>query len=339
MLPAMEKALLRSPEISLSGMYSPSVHSNYHSQTSAVIAELLPAYSHPVEGDAFRRLLTPALNNSKSSNHIVRASSIALFKVLIKLAPSTVDIEHAATELLSLPKAGKTAGPDHRMTLYTMLGAVPPSDSVSLTLVQTGLPLLAKETHDAAVSVLAASLVTHLVCCLRSGSSLPSDTAAIAAKEMTSTKPVVRRAFCSLVGSALWELGGLESAASEAFAKSIVPSFETNLKTVSANPVGAVAGPLEGYVATAVLLGPLARSKQFGSFSCCPSPIFFIPHSSSLQTMSFRAIPLCNQSRSRVRNPRSCCGIRSTRSSAAKMKKHGYSVLARLSLLSPRIRL
>lgn len=233
----------------------------------SVISEFLPAYSHPVEGDDFRRLLTPALNNSKSSNAFVRSSAIALFRVLINLTTSPADVEHAVSELLSLPKAGKTAGPDHRVTLYTMLGAVPPSESVSLAIVQTGLPLLAKETHDASVAVLAKSLAAHLVRALRAESPLPSDSTSIAAKEMTGTKPVVRRAFCSLIGSALWELDTLNTAASSAFAKVVVPSFETNLKTVAANPLGAVAGPLEGYVATAVLLGPLSRSKQIGSSS------------------------------------------------------------------------
>lgn len=233
----------------------------------SVIAAFLPAYSHPVEGDAFRRLLTPALNSSKSSNHLVRSSSIALFKILIRLTSSAADLDHSANELLSLPKAGKTAGPDHRTALYTMLGAVPPSDSVSLAIVQTALPLLAKETHEASITILAASLVPHLVTCLRAEAPFPSDAASTAAKEMTGTKPAVRRAFCSLVGSSLWELNTLETDASVTFAKAVLPSFETNLKTVVANPLGAVAGPLEGYVAVAVMLGPLSRFGQFGSSS------------------------------------------------------------------------
>ncbi len=246
----------------------------------AVIADFLPAYSHPVDGDSFRRLLNPALNNAKSSNHVVRAGSIALFKVLIKLNSSSADLEHTVTEVLSLPKAGKTAGPDHRLALYTMLGSIPPSEPVSSQIVQTGLSLLAKETHDASVSALGSSLIPHLVHSLRAAS-LPSDIASVAAKEMTNAKPVVRRAFCSLVGSALWELGNIDTTASITLAKAVLPSFETNLKTVSGNPLGAVAGPLEGYVATAILLGPFARSKQFGSFS---SLIFvmFVPYDPSL---------------------------------------------------------
>ncbi|KAI0757516.1 ARM repeat-containing protein [Daedaleopsis nitida] len=269
-LPSMEKALLRSPEISLD-----------------VVAAFLPAYSHPVEGDAFRRLLTPALNSSKSTNHLVRSSSVALFKILIRLTSSPADLDHSANELLSLPKAGKTAGPDHRTALYTMLGAVPPSDSVSLTIVQTGLPLLAKETHEASVAILAASLVPHLVSCLRAEAPFPSNSASTAAKEMTGTKPAVRRAFCSLVGCSLWELNTLETDASITFAKAVLPSFETNLKTVVANPLGAVAGPLEGYVAVAVMLGPLSRIGQFDDvisnnaalqsiYSASPKPSFLL---------------------------------------------------------------
>ncbi|KAI0657693.1 ARM repeat-containing protein [Cubamyces menziesii] len=259
-LPTMEKALLRSPEISLS-----------------IISEFLPAYSHTLEGDSFRRLLTPTLNSAKSTNPVVRTNASVLFKVLMRLNTNPVDQEHVATELLSLPKAGKTAGPDHRVVLYTMLGAVLPSEAVSTTVLQTALPLLAKETHDAAVSALAASITPHLVCCLQSDTALPGDSAGVIAKEMTSSKPVVRRAFCSLVGNALLALGKLDSTAAVSFAKAIVPSFETNLKTVAANPINAPAGPLEAYIAIASLLGPLSQSKQFDDV---------ISHNATLQSIT-----------------------------------------------------
>jgi hypothetical protein len=44
----------------------------------------------------------------------------------------------------------------------------------------------------------------------------------------------------------------------------VLPSFETSIKTVAANPLNATAGPLEGYIAIAVLLGPISRSGKFG---------------------------------------------------------------------------
>ncbi|KAI0644913.1 ARM repeat-containing protein [Trametes meyenii] len=259
-LPTMEKALLRSPEISLS-----------------IISEFLPAYSSPLEGDSFRRLLTPTLNSAKSTNAIVRAHASSLFRVLIRLNNSAADHEHTASELLSLPKAGKTSGPEHRVVLYTMLGALPASPSVSSLILQTSLPLLAKETHDAAVTALASSLITHLAFSLGSDSSLLGDSANIIAKEMNNSKPVVRRAFCCLAGNALWKLGKLDSAGSIAFAQTLIPSLEANLKSVAGNPVNAPAGPLEAYIAVSVLLGPVSRTKQFDDV---------ISHNSTLQSIT-----------------------------------------------------
>jgi hypothetical protein len=48
------------------------------------------------------------------------------------------------------------------------------------------------------------------------------------------------------------------------FSKAVIGALEVNLKTVTANPSGAAAGSLEGYVALAMLLGPLSKSGKFG---------------------------------------------------------------------------
>jgi hypothetical protein len=56
------------------------------------------------------------------------------------------------------------------------------------------------------------------------------------------------------------------------FAKSLLPSLENNLKSVVTNPLNSSAGPLEGYIAVAVLLGPLSQTKKFSKSNC---QIFF----------------------------------------------------------------
>ncbi|PSR76114.1 hypothetical protein PHLCEN_2v8664 [Hermanssonia centrifuga] len=251
-LPTMDKALLRSPEISLS-----------------VISDFFVAYSQPLVGEVFRRLLVPTLNSTKSSNPVVRTAAIRLFKTIIEKTDDSTDLKLSLEELLILPKSGKTAGPDHRVALYTMLGYLTPSPSVSPTVVQSTSPLLAKETHDSAVSVLASSLTPHLLFCLRENISIHPDVQTLIAKEMTSAKPPLRRAFCSLTGDAFWQLGELTTEASSDFAKVVFPSYETNLKTVAASPIGSPAGPLEAYIAIAILLGPFARGGKFDdSISC-----------------------------------------------------------------------
>ena len=170
----------------------------------------------------------------------------------------------AVPDLLSLPKSGKTAGPDHRIALYSMLTFLTPAASVSTALIQSTTSLLAKETHEGAIAVLAAALPRHIIFLLREGSLL-SEITQLIAKEMGSAKPAVRRAFCGLAGSVFFQgQDVVETESGATFAKALLPSFESSLKTVSSNPLNSSGGPFEGYVAVATLLGPLAQSKKFG---------------------------------------------------------------------------
>lgn len=234
-----------------------------------MICEFFRAYPSSLTQDAFKRILTPILNCSKSSNTAVRSNAIELFKIIVsKNSEKHEDLQSAAVEVLSLPKAGKTTGPDHRVALYTMLKSLPPSSTTSSEVVSSVPALLIKETNDPAIAVLGSVLSSHLSNQLRATESLSAPVTSSIIKELASAKPPIRRAFYSAVGGAIWSLDSFENEASAAFIKAILPTLETSLKNVSANPVGAVAGPLEGYVAIALLLGPLKRGGKHGNPSC-----------------------------------------------------------------------
>lgn len=227
------------------------------------------AYPHPLDSDAFRRILTQAINNAKSSNPLIRTNSVELFKTTTT-GPASRAHAHsqvAVPELLALPKSGKTAGPDHRVALYSMLALLPPSAATSPAVLQASTPLLAKETHEGATAVLAAALAPHIVFLLRDADAaalVPPETTALIAKEMTSAKAAVRRAFVTLAGSVFFSDSGSWTEKATAFAKALLPSFENCLKVVAGNPLNASGGPLEGYISVAVLLGPLAQSGSSG---------------------------------------------------------------------------
>ncbi|KAG2115671.1 armadillo-type protein [Suillus cothurnatus] len=246
-LPTMEKALLRSPEYSLS-----------------VIADFLLAYSDNLDSATFKKLLTASLNSAKSNNPVVRANATGLFKVLISKDIDSTSVGAALTDVLTLPKTGKTTGPEHRLTLYAMLATMPPSAEVSVIVVQNVPQLLVKETNDAAVGVLVSIITAHLTFILKTTMELPADAAALIAREMTNTKPVIRRAFVSIAGSALWNTDTIDTDAVLAFSTGITSALETNLKVMTANPLTAAVGPLEGYVALALLMGPLTNMGKFG---------------------------------------------------------------------------
>ncbi|KAG1861441.1 armadillo-type protein [Suillus tomentosus] len=229
-LPAMEKALLRSPE------YSQVV----------LIADFLLAYSHNLDSVTFKKLLTASLNSA------VRTNATGLFKILISKGIDFISVD------------GKTTGPEHRLTLYAMLATMPPSAEVSATVVQNVPQLLVKETNDAAIGVLVSIMAVHLTFILKANMEVPTDATAVIAKEMTNTKPVVRRAFVSIAGSALWNVDRVDTDAVLAFLTGIISALETNLKVVTAHPLTAAVGPLEGYVALALFMGPLTNTGKFG---------------------------------------------------------------------------
>ncbi|PFH47401.1 hypothetical protein AMATHDRAFT_152123 [Amanita thiersii Skay4041] len=253
-LPTIEKALLRSPEYSLPPATS-----------------FFTAYAHIFDADTFRRLVTQLVGSSKSNNIAVRSNSVQMFKAIVSKVDSTDAYgltQIATTELLNLPKTGKSAGPDHRIALYSMLSYIVPTPALSAGLLQTTAPLLAKEaqTQEQATMALASVLAPHVATLLHPGvtESLPPETTALIAKEMNNSKPGIKRAFCTLAGSALFD--GDEILTTEkglAFAKSLLPSFEACLKNISTSALTAAGGPLEGYIAIAVLLGSFARSGKF----------------------------------------------------------------------------
>ncbi|TFK26296.1 translational activator GCN1 [Coprinopsis marcescibilis] len=247
-LPIFERSLIRSPELSL-----------------PPVIQFFSSYPRPSTPEIFKKLVTQCINIAKSSSAVVRDGSVALFKAILSSIGGDQQLEAVAlTELLVLPKTSKTTGPDHRISLYSMLGLLIPSSVVSSDLVQSATPLLSKETNEIAISVLAAALPPHIVyILLNDEQGVPKETVQLIAKEMGNAKPAVRRAFSGLVGSVLSSPDIMEKDAGKVFAKAVAPSLENALKSVSANPINTPGGPLEGYVAVAVLLGPFVQSGSF----------------------------------------------------------------------------
>ncbi|KAF5388937.1 hypothetical protein D9757_005117 [Collybiopsis confluens] len=258
-LPTADKALLRSPEFSLD-----------------VLLAFFSSYSHSLSTESFKRVLMHCINTAKSSNPAIRTSSVGLYKALTICATSVEGpgreelLSISVTELLALPKAGKTAGPDHRLALYSMLALLPPLPTISQSILQASAALLAKETHEGATGILSGALRSHLACVLRDSPALGKEmqeVAGVIAKEMQNTKPSMRRWFFILAGGAVWEstrLGddrGEPSDALGSFIDTILPALENILKTVSANPTSGT-GVLEAYIAVALLLGPCTRFNR-----------------------------------------------------------------------------
>lgn len=220
--------------------------------------DLLSSTTHDISSLLPARLLPAVLSASKSSNADTRAKAVELFTTIIaKCSDASVRLK-IATEVLALPKTGKSASAEHRVALFNMTKSIPPSDEVSVLIIDTLAPIVAKENNEPALVALSDNLRPHLGHILTSSVSLSSSTLAALAKELNSSKTSTRRALSSGVGAAAWQDASF-SPEGEKLLAALAPALETNLVSASANTPANPTGFLEGYVAAALALGPLAK--------------------------------------------------------------------------------
>lgn len=204
------------------------------------------------------------LSSSKSSNADTRSKSQTLMRALCAHCADAAVREKIVVEILSLPKSGKTASAEHRATLFAMLKDVQPTEGISTVILDTLVPLISKEANEAAAIQLGAALSVHMGYVVMEGVKMSEPTVALLAKELSSAKIGTRRLLSNAIGSSLWALWALKpssplSPETEKLIVALLPSFETNLATASANAPANPAGFLEGYVAAALAFGSLAQ--------------------------------------------------------------------------------
>ncbi|KAG8759295.1 translational activator of GCN4, partial [Ceratobasidium sp. 428] len=273
-VPAVEKAVLRAPELSLD-----------------MVDSLLRALSRPLPTLLFTRVLTSVLNGAKSTNVLARAGSIRVVTTLLTTPTSPAsplpgapphptptdssetqkrNVEAARQAILAPLKENKTNNADHRISLVAIAAALPSDSGSAAEILNTSLPSIAKDGKEEGWVWVGKLLNGALV----KNEEISKDVVTTLTKEMGSVKVPVKRAVCAAVGSALWDLGELPDSslatdgdhadskaqatwtpAATSFLTALTPALEANLKTASSTPLTLPAGPLEGYVAAAIGFG------------------------------------------------------------------------------------
>lgn len=225
--PALEKGLLRAPEVVLNDLITPLVRSVPQFDLSKALSG---------------RFIKPLLSNIKSSNAVIRSGAVTAFRAISSTCQDPTLLEPIADEVLGPLKSGKLASADHRVLHSEMLVSLPASKGIA-TKVASGLPaLVGKEANEAALSAETLALNASAATLLRD-SELPKPLLDAYAKGLSDKKAPVRRLWILRTGDLLRTF--IEDAQGDlpkgvlAFAEATVPPLLTAFNEVTANPVTA----------------------------------------------------------------------------------------------------
>lgn len=223
--PALEKGLLRAPEVVLNDLVTPLVRS-------------LPQFdlSKALSG----RFVKPLLSNIKSSNATIRSGAVTAFREIASTCRDFAVLEKVADEVLGPLKSGKLASADHRILHSEMLAALPTSAEIA-TKVATGLPaVVGKEGNEAALAAETLALNASAITLL-SGAEVPKPLLDAYAKGLADKKVPVRRIWALRAGDVLHSFAREASfpAGFVTFAEAIAQPLVQIFNEVVANPLAA----------------------------------------------------------------------------------------------------
>jgi len=151
LVPALEKGLLRAPEIVLCDILAPlaySVPKDDSYDLSPVVA---------------KSLLKPILANAKSTNATIRKGAADSLSALLTRAPSAAD--QVVDEIVGLLKGGKIVNADQRLLHAQVLLQTTISPSKAEQTMASLLSVVSKETNDACLDVETTVLRTCFLAC------------------------------------------------------------------------------------------------------------------------------------------------------------------------------
>lgn len=198
-VPALEKALLRAPEVVLNDLVGPLIRSiNKDIDFSDIL---------------LNNLLKPLLANIKSTNPVIRSGATNAFGLVASHCYNQGLLESVAEDVLQPLNQSKTTVVEQRQLHAQMLSLIPCSDILSQRIPNVLAPVTVKEPNEAALGAEAAAIAKHLSFGLSRG--LAADKIVLDAfnKGLSDKKAHVRRLWTMSIGDLLLSLTDHQSRA------------------------------------------------------------------------------------------------------------------------------
>jgi hypothetical protein len=244
-IPSLEKALLRAPEIVLND----------------VATLLFQSLSDSVELSHILRnkLLKPLLSNVKSTNATIRQGGLSAFKAAVSKCHDMDTVAKIAEEILNPLKSGKLSSADQKVIHAEMLGVLPVSKTSASMVAPALAGVAGKEANEAALSAETLALLHYLEWKLLNGMDLEKAVTDALVKGISEKKVPVRRLWTLRLGELLWssEPDVLKSGYST-LVEASVPALLEMWNEISANPIAAAQSSL---VTSAFIFTAIAHDK------------------------------------------------------------------------------
>ncbi|CAK4033172.1 Translational activator gcn1 [Lecanosticta acicola] len=245
-VPAVEKSLLRAPEVVLNDLVAPVI--------IALPAEL--DLSDPLASN----LLKPLLANIKSTNTAIREGALRTFRALARRAHDEKLVLKAADEILTPLKTNKVTSAEQRVVHADMLTALQPSQALASKVPQGLVTVATKETNEPAASAEISCIGSYTRFALTNG--MKPETATIDAfnKGLAEKRLPMRRLWALQLAECIWSVDQdtLSNEATATLFDSCVGRLIDVFSEVNSNPLPAVQN---GQVSVAFAASALCLAK------------------------------------------------------------------------------
>lgn len=258
-VPALEKALLRAPEVVLNDLLSPMI--------KALPPEI--DLSDPLAD----HLLKPLLTNVKSQSPSIREGAMSAFTACIARANEDKPLEKIVDDVLSPMVSSKLPTIEQRVLHARMLSLVP-YHSARCPSICSGLATTTiKEPNETALAAEVSALASQLSLVLASNDEssskhLPSPVLDAFSKGLGDKRPAARRTWAMKTGETIWTLKdrSVHSVAASHFVETTIPKlfdvFDEVVTNLQPSVQTGVAGAAYVVVAIYVHLADIVRSDH-----------------------------------------------------------------------------
>lgn len=242
-VPSLEKALLRAPEIVLNDLLTPLFQSLPNSIDLSNVLRI--------------KLLKPILTNIKSTNPTIRRGALSAFRAVIPNCHDETSIAQVSDEILTPLKGGKISAADQRATHAEMLATLPVSKSNASAAI--GLAAIAgKEANEAALSAETFALLHYLRKRVQNEFALDKSIINAFSKGVSDKKVPVKKLWTIRLGELLWDTEESELSESKQLVEETITGLIDIWQEVTANSIPAAQS---GLVTAAYVLTAISQTK------------------------------------------------------------------------------